>query len=100
MRGYVCAGSTPLTASTWHLNWICVHPEAAGRGLVRALQERLEELVRARGGRRVVVETSGRADYARARRFYEAAGYRRAGEIPDFYADGDSCVFYWKSLRG
>ena len=24
--GYVCVGPTPLTHSTWHLYWICVHP--------------------------------------------------------------------------
>jgi ribosomal protein S18 acetylase RimI-like enzyme len=98
MRGFVCGGSTPLTASTWHLYWICVHPEAAGRGLGRALQGRFEESVRERGGRRVVVETSGRTDYARARQFYEAAGYREVGRIPDFYAEGDSCVLYSKAL--
>jgi ribosomal protein S18 acetylase RimI-like enzyme len=98
VRGFVCGGSTPLTASTWHLYWICVDPEAAGRGLGRALQSRFEESVRERGGRRVVVETSGRADYTRARHFYEAAGYREVGRIPDFYADGDSCVLYSKEL--
>jgi ribosomal protein S18 acetylase RimI-like enzyme len=97
-RGFVCGGSTPLTESTWHLYWICVHPQAAGRGLGRELQTRFEEEVRRRGGRRVVVETSGRADYARARRFYEAAGYRRAGDIPDFYSEGDSCLLYVKEL--
>jgi ribosomal protein S18 acetylase RimI-like enzyme len=98
MRGYVCAGSTPLTASTWHLYWICVHPEAAGRGLARAMQDRLELLVRSRGGARLVVETSGRTDYERARHFYEAAGYERVGRILDFYGDGDDCVLYCKKL--
>jgi ribosomal protein S18 acetylase RimI-like enzyme len=55
-------------------------------------------MARERGARRVVVETSGRPDYARARRFYEASGYREVGRIADFYADGDSCVFYSKEL--
>jgi ribosomal protein S18 acetylase RimI-like enzyme len=98
VRGFVCGGSTPLTESTWHLYWICVHPEASGHGLGRALQSRFEQAVHDQGGRRVVVETSGRADYARARRFYEAAGYREVGRIPDFYAAGDSCVLYAKTL--
>jgi len=98
VRGFVCGGSTPLTESTWHLYWICVHPEAAARGLGRELQSRFEAMARERGARRVVVETSGRPDYARARRFYEASGYREVGRIPDFYADGDSCVLYSKEL--
>jgi SET domain-containing protein len=45
-----------------------------------------------------VLETSGRADYARARRFYERAGYRTVGRITDFYKPGDDCVFYCESL--
>src|SRR2546422_9934751 len=27
-RGYVCIGRTSFTLSTWHLYWICVHPDA------------------------------------------------------------------------
>jgi ribosomal protein S18 acetylase RimI-like enzyme len=97
-RGYVCAGSTPLTVSTWHVYWICVHPAAQGTGAGRALENRLEALVRSRGGERLVVETSGRPDYARARRFYEMAGYREVGRIPDFYGADDDCVLYCKRL--
>jgi ribosomal protein S18 acetylase RimI-like enzyme len=97
-RGYVCAGSTPLTVSTWHVYWICVHPAVQGTGAGRALETRLEELVRSRGGERLVVETSGRPDYERARRFYEMAGYREVGRIPDFYGAGDDCVLYCKRL--
>ena len=96
--GYVCAGSTPLTASTWHVYWICVHPAAARTGAGRALEARLEAFVGSRGGQRLVVETSGRAEYARARRFYEKAGYEGVGRIPDFYGAGDDCVLYCKGL--
>src|SRR5438045_2551685 len=38
VRGYTCIGPTPFTQSTWHLYWICVHPEAQGRGVGCALQ--------------------------------------------------------------
>lgn len=96
--GYVCGGSTPLTESTWHVYWICVHPRDQGRGVGRALTERFEASVRSQGGRRIVVETSGRRDYSRARRFYEDAGYRQVGRIPDFYRRGDDAVVYFKEL--
>jgi D-alanine-D-alanine ligase len=98
VQGYVCAGSTPLTASTWDIYWICVHPAAAGAGAGRALEASLEAFVRSRGGERLVVETSGRPDYARARRFYEKAGYEQVGRIPDFYGADDDCVLYCKRL--
>lgn len=98
VRGYICVGRTPLTVSTWHLYWICVHPAAQERGLGRALLMRAEEFVRERGGERLALETSGRARYARARRFYRRAGYREVGRIRDYYQPGDDCVFFCKSL--
>jgi ribosomal protein S18 acetylase RimI-like enzyme len=98
VRGYACIGRTPLTRSTWHLYWICVHPRAQRCGIGRALQTRVEQFIRDRGGERVVVETSGRPDYERSRRFYERAGYLMAGRIPSYYKSGDDCIFYYKVL--
>jgi ribosomal protein S18 acetylase RimI-like enzyme len=96
--GYVSIGRTPLTRSTWHLYWICIHPCAQRRGIGQALQAHIEQFIRARGGERIVLETSGRPDYEPSRRFYEHAGYRAAGRIRDYYKPGDDCVFYCKVL--
>ena len=96
--GYVCVGKTPLTRGTWHEYWICVHPAAQSRGVGQALQAHAEAFVRSRGGERLVLETSGRPDYARTRRFYRKAGYSRVGRIRDFYKPGDDCVMFAKVL--
>lgn len=98
LRGYVCIGRTPLTASTWHLYWIVVHPSAQRAGVGQALQARTEDYVRARGGERLVLETGGRADYERTRQFYLSAGYEQVGRITDYYKPGDDCVLFCKSL--
>ena len=98
VRGYACAGHAHLTASSWYLYWICVDRRAQGAGIGCALQERLEDLVRTLGGERLVLETSGRTEYARARRFYHAAGFVEGGRIPDFYGPGDDCHVYYKQL--
>lgn len=98
VRGYACAGRAHLTVSSWYLYWICVDRRAQGTGIGRALQERLEDLVRTLGGERLVLETSGRKEYARARRFYRAAGFVEAGRIPEFYGPGDDCLVYCKQL--
>jgi ribosomal protein S18 acetylase RimI-like enzyme len=98
LAGYCLAGPTPLTESTWHLYWLCVHPCFQCRGVARALQSALETAIRAHGGERIVVETGGRADYDPARAFYRAAGYRECGFIPDYYRPGDACFFYCKVL--
>jgi ribosomal protein S18 acetylase RimI-like enzyme len=96
--GYACIGQTPLTQTTWHLYWICVHPKAQGQGVGQALQAEIERFLLPRGCERIVVETSGRAGYQRTRRFYDQAGYRVAGRIPDYYKPGDDCLFYYKEI--
>src|SRR5260370_226556 len=96
--GYACIGRTPLTLTTWHLYWICIHPRAQRRGAGTALQQHAEEFIRSQKGERLVLETSGRAGYERTRRFYERGGYQQAGRIPDYYKAGDDCVFYFKVL--
>lgn len=96
--GYVCVGPTPMTESTWHLYWICVHPSAEGGGLGRALQAGAERFVAAGGGRRIVLETGGKPEYERQRRFYRGVGYVEVGRVPDFYCDGDDGVTFVKLL--
>ncbi len=98
VRGYAAIGQTPMTHSTWHLYWICVHPSAQRRGLGRALQARAEEFIGERGGERMVLETSGRPGYEGQRRFYEQAGYACVGHIRDYYKAGDDCIFYCKMV--
>jgi ribosomal protein S18 acetylase RimI-like enzyme len=98
MAGYILAGPTPLTESTWHLYWLCVHPEFQRRKVGAALLTALEEEVRAAGGRRIVVETGGRADYDPARAFYNACGYEECGRIADYYKTGDACFFFCKVI--
>ena len=98
VAGYVCLGRAPLTESTWYLYWVCVHPHWQGRGIGRALQHHAEAFISARGGRRLVLETSARPDYHRARAFYERLDYRQAGRIADFYRLGDDCLIYVKDI--
>jgi ribosomal protein S18 acetylase RimI-like enzyme len=68
------------------------------QGVGGMLQRQVEASARAGGGRRLVLETSGRADYDAARRFYERVGYVQTGFIADFYRPGDDCVIYVKTL--
>ena len=95
-RGYVCVGRTPLTRGTWHLYWICVHPASQGLGIGHRLQDEAERFVQARGGERILLETSSTPGYAAARAFYERAGYTIVGRVADFYRPGDDCVMYCK----
>jgi ribosomal protein S18 acetylase RimI-like enzyme len=98
MLGYACFGPHPLTQGTYDLYWIVVDPTAQGHGIGHALLARVEAEVQARGGRLLLVETSGTPAYAPARRFYESSGYRCEATIHDFYALGDDLVIFSKDL--
>jgi ribosomal protein S18 acetylase RimI-like enzyme len=100
LAAFACIGHAQLTASTWYIYWFCVQRVLQGTGLGRRLQARIEEIVRAAGGDRVVLEASGRPDNERALRFYREAGFAEVGRIPDFYRSGDDCVVYCKILTG
>jgi ribosomal protein S18 acetylase RimI-like enzyme len=92
--GYACYGLTPLTDGTYDLYWIVVdarlHRSGIGRQLLRAVQSD----VRSRGGRTLVIETSGKPTYAAQRAFYERCGCELLARYPDFYRVGDDKLVY------
>jgi ribosomal protein S18 acetylase RimI-like enzyme len=90
--GYACYGHTPSTDGTYDLYWLAVDPTMQGRGIGRALVRDVEERLRARGARLLVVETSARPDYAAARSFYARSGYVEAARVRDFYAPADDRI--------
>lgn len=96
--GYACYGHRPFTLATYDLYWIAVDPSYQGRGVGRTLLAYLEEELCSEGARLLLIETSSRLSYERARRFYEGSGYRCQALIEDFYAEGDHLVLYGKRL--
>ena len=96
--GYACYGPIPLTRSSWDLYWIAVAKDAQSRGIGRRLLAEAERRAKAYGASQFYIDTSGRSDYASARAFYIAAGYREAAALPDFYAPGDAKVIFEKQL--
>ncbi len=98
VAGYVCFGRTPMTAGTWDLYWLVVHPAARGRGVAGALLFELERVLRARGGTAIRVETSETEGYGAARKLYQRLDYPVAAVLKDFYRPGDSLFIYYKQL--
>jgi ribosomal protein S18 acetylase RimI-like enzyme len=90
--GYACYGHTPSTEGTYDLYWLAVDPALQGRGIGRALVRDVEERLRVRGARLLVVETSSRPDYAATRSFYARSGYVEAARVRDFYAPADDRI--------
>jgi len=98
-RGWVCFGPTPCTLGTFDVYWIAVDPTWQSRGLGTALMGRAERQIARRGGRMVVIETSGQPRYTSTRQFYMKLGYQYAARIADFYGPGDDKIIYMKSLH-
>jgi ribosomal protein S18 acetylase RimI-like enzyme len=98
VSGYYCVGPTPGTLGTFDLYWIAVSPERHGHGIGSALLRHAEDLLRAQGGRLVIVETSSRPQYEPTRRFYVTMRYAELARIPAYYRPGDDLVIYGKYL--
>jgi len=96
--GYSCYGLVPCSSVSWDLYWIAVHPGQQGGGLGRRLLRETERRVRESGGLALYAETSGKAQYASTRGFYEKSGYDTAGVFEDFYAPGDAKYTYCRRL--
>ncbi|HUS57407.1 MAG TPA: GNAT family N-acetyltransferase [Planctomycetota bacterium] len=98
VTGWVCFGPTPCTLGTFDVYWIAVTPRKQSKGLGSLLMAHAEKLIKDRGGRLAVVETSGRPSYLASRRFYLAKGYREVSRLRDFYAPDDDKIIYTKEL--
>src|SRR5438105_6214878 len=96
--GFVYFAPTAMTDRTWELWWIVVGQPLQGRGTGGRMLAAVEADVRAAGGRLLLIETSSTATYEPTRRFYLKHAYVVAARIPDFYADGDDKVIFWKKL--
>ena len=92
--GFACFGERALTVGTYDLFWIAVDPSARRLGVGKALLRQTESEVQARGGRLLVLETSGMETYQSTRNFYLVSGYEQEALIRDFYKPGDDLVVF------
>jgi ribosomal protein S18 acetylase RimI-like enzyme len=97
-EGLAYAVPERLTDGTWNLLALAVLPALQGQGLGRALVAAVEAEVRSRGGRLLLVETSGTEGFSGTRAFYLRLGFHREAQIRDYYAAGDDKVIYTRPL--
>ena len=95
--GYVTVGRTPFTVGTWHLYYIASDATHRRAGIGRTLCQAARRFAEARGGQRLVLETSSRELYGGTRAFYDAVGLVEESRIADYYSPGDAVVYYvWR----
>ncbi|MBE9049511.1 GNAT family N-acetyltransferase [Nostocales cyanobacterium LEGE 11386] len=88
-----------MTNRTWNLQLIAIRPDRQGQGRGATLLRYVEQTLTARGGRMLLVETSGLPVFERTRAFYAKCGYEEEARIRDFYAAGDDKVVFRKVLH-
>jgi ribosomal protein S18 acetylase RimI-like enzyme len=96
--GYICYGPTPITEGTYDVYWMAVSLQAQRQGVGRALLSAAEADIRARCGRIILIETSGKASYFKAQNFYASMDYTLVSRIPEFYEPGDDKLTFFKKI--
>jgi ribosomal protein S18 acetylase RimI-like enzyme len=100
LAGFAIFGKTPLTDFGWDIYWLVVDKDQHGKGIGKKLLASMESAMTELADRAIIrVETSSTDEYLRARLFYRNQGYREAGVLHDFYAQGNDLVIYTKSLK-
>ena len=94
--GFACYGPRDLTSGVYDLYWIAVDSRTHRNGVGRRLLSATEEAVRQAGGRMLIAETSGTAQYEPTRSFYFGTGYAAEAIIKDFYSEGDDLFIFIK----
>lgn len=82
----------------WDVWWFGVGIEFHKKGHGTSLIKAIEQEIRGKGGRVIVIETSSTQALLKARRFYAKMGYHNCGSIPHFYGENDDKVIFSKSL--
>jgi ribosomal protein S18 acetylase RimI-like enzyme len=96
--GFAIYGFRNLTDGVYDLYWIAVDPNARRKSVGRKLLAACEDAVRAEGGRIIIAETSGTAEYEATREFYVRTGYVNEASIKDFYSVGDDLKIFVKRI--
>ena len=82
----------------WNLYFIGVLPDLKGKGRGSALLKYVENDLREKGQRMLIIETSGLKGFALTRRFYLKHGYEEEARIRDYYQKGEDKVVFRKVL--
>jgi len=87
-----------LTEGTYNLYAIAVGKSQQGNGIGKKMMEYIENELRKDGNRILIVETSGKPEFALTRDFYIKCDYTKQAVIPEFYEKGDDKIVFWKKL--
>ena len=99
IAGVIYCTAEAMTRGTWNVQMLLVSPDSHGQGHGQALMGKVEQSLKVRGAGLLIVETSSKDEFERARAFYEKFGFNEEARIKDFYDAGDDKVIFTKPLK-
>jgi GNAT superfamily N-acetyltransferase len=98
VAAYACFGKNPMTKSTFDLYWLATRADRMGKGYGRKIVAFVEEEVKRRGGKLLVIETSSKESYGATQEFYLKIGCILAATLSGYYDEGDDKLIYLKRI--
>lgn len=87
-----------LTDGTYNLYAIAVKKELQGKGIGKQMMSYIENLLREKLKRILIVETSSDQQFELTREFYAKLNYKHEATIRDFWKENEHKVVFWKKL--
>ncbi|HQQ95291.1 MAG TPA: GNAT family N-acetyltransferase [Bacteroidia bacterium] len=87
-----------LADGTYNLRAIAVSQNSQRNGIASEMMRYIENQLKDKGGRILIVETSSDNAQIGARNFYKKIGYSQEAVIKDFWKDGEDKIVFWKKL--
>lgn len=87
-----------LTEGTYNLLAIGVREDVQGKGIAGKMMNYIEQELKNKEGRILIVETSSDEAQQKARNFYKKIGYHQEAVIRDFWKEGEDKIVFWKRL--
>jgi ribosomal protein S18 acetylase RimI-like enzyme len=87
-----------LTNGTYNLLAIGVSQDSQRNGVATEMMSYIEQQLKQKDGRILIVETSSDDAQIGARKFYEKIGYTQMAVIKDFWNDGEDKIVFGKKL--
>lgn len=100
LSGAAYYAAETMAYGVWNLYFIGVLPSRQRQGCGEALLHHVEQGLRERGERLLLIETSSLDAFEGARRFYRKHGYDEEARIRDFYKAGEDKIIFRKALAG
>lgn len=88
-----------LTEGTYNLLAIGVSKNVQGKGIAKEMMNYIEQLLKDKGARILIVETSSDDAQFPARNLYNKIGYHQEAIIRDFWNDGEDKIVFWKRVK-